>query len=327
MKIGNRWLRQLRIVFLLVLGASIAGAALAQPYPNKNIRIIVPSVPGGAADFASRLIGQRLTEAWGQQAVFDYRGGAGGNIAYEVGAKAPPDGYTLLVVSTSFVIIPSLYRKLSYDPVKDLAPITQVTSQIYFLVVHPSVPARTVKEFIALAKSKKGGITYSSSGSGQAGHLGMELLKTLAGFDAVHVPYKGAAPAMIDLIAGQVDAYVSSPSGLPYVKSGKFKVLAVMSLKRSVFLPDVPTVAESGIPGSEVSGLYGLLAPAGTPREIVVKLYEEMSKSLKLPEVKDRLLVFGAEPVGSTPEEFAAYIQAEIIKWAKVAKQSGAAVN
>ncbi|MBI4192657.1 MAG: tripartite tricarboxylate transporter substrate binding protein [Betaproteobacteria bacterium] len=329
MKIGNRLLPQWCTVFSLVVCASIAGAALAQPYPDKDkqIRMIVASVPGGATDRAARMIGQSFTEAWGQLAIFDYRGGAGGNIAFEVAAKAPPDGYALLVMSTSFLINPSLYSKLPFDTIKDFAPITQYTAQVYYLVVHPTVPAKTVKELIALAKSKKGGITYASSGTGQAGHLGMELLKTRGGFEGVHVPYKGASPAMVDLMAGQVDAYLTSQAGLSYVKAGKMKALAVTGLKRSVFMPDLPTVAESGFPGFEVTGLQGLVAPAGTPRAIVAKLYEVISKSLKLPAFRDRLVADGSEPVGSTPEEFAAYIKADTIKWAKVVKQSGAKVN
>ncbi|MBI4192536.1 MAG: tripartite tricarboxylate transporter substrate binding protein [Betaproteobacteria bacterium] len=325
MKISNRLLRQLCTVFPLVLCASIAGAALAQSYPNKSIRIIVPAPPGGSTDVSARIVGLRLGAAFKQPVIIDNRGGSAGNIAAELAAKAAPDGYTLLWTPPSLAINASLYRKLSYDFVKDFAPITQVTAQAYLFLSFPFLPAKTVKEFIALAKSKKGGITYSSGGMGQAGHLGMELLKTLAGFDAVHVPYKGAAPAIIDLIAGHVDAsIVSMPSGLTHVRSGKVKALAVTSIKRSFLLPDVPTVAEAGIPGYEVNGWQGLLAPAGTPREVVTKLYEEISRSLKLPDVRDRLAADGADPVGTTPEEFASYIKAEIIKWEKVIKQSGA---
>ena len=325
MKISNRLLRLLCTVFSLVLCASIAGAALAQSYPNKPIRIIVPAPAGGGSDLVTRIIGLKLAATFGQPVIIDNRGGAGGNIAAELAAKASPDGYTLVVVTSQLAINPSLYRNLSYDPVKDLMPITQIDEQAYILVVHPSVPVKTVKEFIALAKSKKGGITYSSGGIGSSTHLGMELLKTLAGFDAVHVPYKGTGPAMIDLIGGQVDASIPTmPGGLPHVRSGKVKALAVTSLKRSALLPDVPTVSESGFPGYEVTGWKGLLAPVGTPREVVAKLYEEVSRSLKLSNVRDRMAGIGEDPVGSTPEEFAAYIKAEIVKWAKVVKQSGA---
>ena len=281
--------------------------------------------PGGGTDFVARTVGQQLGATFGQPVIIDNRGGAGGNIAPELAAKAPPDGYTIVVPTLSHATNPSLYRKPLYDAVKDFAPITQVTGQHYILVVHPSVPAKTVKELIAVAKSKQGGITYASSGSGQAGHLGMELFKTLTGFDAVHVPYKGGAPAVIDLIAGQVDASILAPvSGLPHISGAKVKALAVTSLKRSALLPDVPTVSESGFPGYEVTGWKGLLAPVGTPREVVAKLYEEVSRSLKLSNVRDRMAGIGEDPVGSTPEEFAAYINAEIVKWAKVVKQSGA---
>ncbi|MBI4189186.1 MAG: tripartite tricarboxylate transporter substrate binding protein [Betaproteobacteria bacterium] len=328
MKIGNRLLRQLCAVFPLVLYAPIDGAALAQSYPNKPIRLIVAAPPGGALDFVSRIVGQSLGAAFGQQVIIDNRGSGGGTIATELVAKASPDGYTLLMVPAGHVINPSLYRKLPYDTVKDFAPITQVDAAAYILVVHPSLPAKTVKELIAFAKSKKGGLTYASPGTGQAGHLGMELLKTLAGFDAVHVPYKGDAPAITDLLGRQVDASLPGmSSGLSHVKAGKLKALAVTSLKRSDLLPDVPTVSESGFPGYSVTGFRGFLAPAGTPREVVAKLYEETFRLLKFPDVRDRLVAQGADPVGSTPDEFAAFIKAEIIKWAKVAKQSGASAD
>ncbi|MBI4192462.1 MAG: tripartite tricarboxylate transporter substrate binding protein [Betaproteobacteria bacterium] len=325
MKIGNRLLRQLCNVFLSVLGASIAGAALAQPYPNKPIRIIVPAPPGGGSDTLGRPIAHKLAEAWAQTVVMDNRAGAGGNIAFELVARAAPDGYTLLLVNTPFVVNPSLYRrKLPFDPIKDFAPITQLTAQAYLFVVPPSLPAKTVKEFVALAKSKKGGLTYASSSIGSSGQLGMELFKTLAGFDAVMVPYKGGAAPIIAVIAGEVDALFSAPPGsLPHVKSGKLKALAVTSLKRRAFLPDVPTIAEAGFPGYEVIGWYGLAAPAGTPRAVVAKIYQEISRILKLPDVIDRVMADGADPVGSTPEGYAAYLKAEMIKWAKVVEQSG----
>ncbi|MBI4191000.1 MAG: tripartite tricarboxylate transporter substrate binding protein, partial [Betaproteobacteria bacterium] len=303
MTIGNRLLRLLCNVFSLVLCASIAGAASAQSYPNKSIRIIVAATPGGGADTVGRMIGQQLAETWARAVVIDNRPGGGATIGAEIAAKAVADGYTLLVITSQLTISQTLYRKLSYHLVKDFAPITQIAAGAYILAVHPSVPAKTVNELIALAKSKKGGITYASGGGiGSASHLGMELLKTLAGFDAVNVPYKGTAPAIIDLIAGQVDASIATMlGGLPHVRSGKVKALAVTSIKRSLLLPDVPTVAEAGFRGYEVSGWYGLLAPAGTPREVVAKLYEEISRSLKLPDVRDRMVANGADPVGSTP--------------------------
>ncbi len=325
MRIDNRLLQQACPVFSLVLFASIAGGALAQAYPNKPIRIIVAATPAGSIDFVARVVGQKLGAAFGQQIIIDNRGGAGGNIAAEFTARAAPDGYTLLGIAANLAINPSLYRKLSYDPVKDFAPITQFTAAGYILALHPSVPTKTVKEFIALAKSRKGGITYASSGSGQAQHLGMELLKAIAGFDAVHIPYKGGAPTVLALVAGQADAaLLSTPSALPLLTAGKMKSLAVTSLKRLSLLPDVPTVAEAALPGFEVSGWIGLLAPAGTPREAVAKLHGEIARILKLPDVSESMKENGQDTIGSTPEQFAAYVQSEISKWEKVVKQSGA---
>ena len=328
MKIRNRWIHRLCAVLALAMWASIAGGASGPSYPNKPIRLIVAAPPGGSLDFIARILAQNLGATLGQPLIIDNRGGAGGNIAAELAARAPADGHTLVLVGPSHVINPSLYRKLSYDAVEDFSFITQLASGPYVLVVHPAVPAKTLKEFVAFAKSKKDGVTYSSPGNGQAGHLGMELLKTLAGFEAVQVTYKGTGPAVIDLMAGRVDVSLASTSGaLPHVKSGKLKVLAVSSLKRSALLPDVPAVAESGFPGYEVIGVYGLLAPAGTPRPVVGRVYEEASRSLKLAEVKDRLAAGGVDPVGSSPEAFKAYVKAEITKWAKVVKQSGASAD
>ena len=327
MTIGNRLLH-LCTIFSLVLCASIAGAASAQSYPIKPIRIIVAAPPGGGSDRTARMLGEKLLSAFGQQVIVENRGGGSTNIASELAAKASPDGYTLYLCTPAVSINPSLFRKLSYDTLKDFAPITQVVELTYIFVVNPSVPAKTVKEFIAFAKSQKGGITYASAGMGAPGHLGMELLKILAGFDAVHVPYNGAGPTMVALIAGEAVAHISTmPSGLPHVRSGRIRAIALTSLKRSVLLPDVPTIAESGFPGFEIVGWYGLLAPAGTPREVVVKLYKEVSGILKLPDVRDRLSRDGADPVGTTPEELAAYIKAEMIKYAKVVKQSGAKMD
>ena len=312
----------------LVLSACIADAALAQAYPHKPIRIIATQPPGAGTDVIARLVGLHLSSAFGQPVIVDNRGGASGNIATDLVAKAPPDGYTLLITTPAHAINPGFNPRISYDPVKDFAPITQITTQAFLMVAHPAVPAKTIREFIAFAKAKNGKMTYGSAGIGVAGHLAMELLKTLAGFEAVHVPYKGGGPAIVDLIAGQVDAaVVSMPALLPHVRSGRATAIAVTSLKRSAHLPDVATVAEAGFPGYEVSSWYGFLAPAGTPREIVARLHAEVSRTLKLPDVRDRLVADGAEPVGSTPEAFATYIKAEAIKWAKVAKQSGAKMD
>jgi len=236
-----------------------------------------------------------------------------------------PDGYTLIVVTASHAVNPSLYKKLGYDPVKDFVAITQLTSQPYIFVVNPSVPAKSVKEFVSLAKSARTGVTYASSGAGLLGHLGMELLRTQAGFKAVHVPYKGAGPALIDTVAGQVDAFFPTIiSGLPQVKAGRVRAIGVTTLKRSPLLPDVPTIAEQGYAGYEVNGWYGLLGPAGTPREIVSHLQREVAKVLGMGDIRGKLESDGAEPVGNAPEQFARYIETEAVKWAKVVKDSGA---
>ncbi len=299
--------------------------ASAQNYPAKPVRIVVGLAPGGGTDIIARMVGQRLGASINQQVVIDNRPGASGNIAAEIVARSPADGYTLIVVTASHVINPSLYSKMSYDPIKDFAGITQLTAQPYLFVINPSVPAKTVKEFVALAKNRKGGLTYASSGSGLLGHLGMELLKLQANFEAVHIPYKGASPALVDTIAGQVDAFFPTIiSGLPQVKSGKVRVIAVTTLKRAALLPDVPTVAEQGYPGYEVNGWYGMLAPAGTPKDVVAYLNREVGEVLRSAEGRERLAAEGAEGAGNTPEQFAAYMQSEAVKWGKVVKQAGA---
>jgi len=298
------------------------------PYPNKSIRVIVPVLPGGGTDFIARPIGVKLGAALGQSVIIDNRGGANGNLGTELAAKAPADGYTLLIVSATLVVNPSLYRNLAYDPVKDFAPITQLMARAYILLLNPALPVKTVKEFIALAKSKKGGITYSSGGTGGGGHLGMELLRVSAVFDATHVPYKGAGPALIDLMGGQVDAtIVAVPAGLPHVRTGRARAIAVTSLKRSPLMPDLPTLAESGVPGYDLVSWDGMLAPAGTSRSIVTRLHEEVSRILKLPDVAERILADGGDPIGSTPQEFASFVRTEILKWERVIRQSGAKVE
>jgi tripartite-type tricarboxylate transporter receptor subunit TctC len=240
-------------------------------------------------------------------------------------AKAPPDGYTLIVATSSHASNITLYRKLTYDPVKDFAPITQLVANYFLLSVHPSLPAKSTKELVALAKAKKGQLTYASAGSGQGAHLGMELLKTLAGFDAVHVPYNGIGPATTALLSGQVDlALLTPPSSLPLMKSGKLRVLGMTGSRRSPLLPGIPTVAEAGYPGYEVNNWLGLLAPANTPADVIAKIHQETAKALKVPDLVERLAVGATEPVVSTPQQFAAFLQAEIIKWGKVIKQSGA---
>lgn len=301
--------------------------AYAQPYPAKPVRIIVPIAPGGGQDLVARMIGQKLTLALGQPVVIDNRPGAGGIIGTNLAAKSPPDGYTLVLVAASFTAQPSLYTKLPYDPLSDLVPITQLGGQPYLLVINRAVPAKTAKDFIALAKSGKDKVSYGSTGNGEISYLAMELLKTLAGFDALHVPYKGAAPALTALLSGEVDAFFPTiTSGLPHVRSGKVRALAVTSLKRAALLPDVPTVAESGFPEYEVSGWYGLLAPVGTPDEIIAKIQQETAKILELHDVKEIQAANGRIPTpgGNTPREFAANIRAEISRWSKVIRQTKA---
>jgi len=310
--------------FAAALTLGFTASAAAQSFPSKPVRIVVGLAPGGGTDIITRLVGQKLGAAINQQVIVDNRPGAGGNIAAELVARAAPDGYTLIVVTASHAVNPAIYKKMGYDPIKDFSPITQLTTQPYIFVVHPSAPIKSVKDWIALSKQRKGGLTYASSGAGLLGHLAMELLKDLGKFESVHIPYKGASPALIDTISGQVDGFFPTIiSGLPQVKSGKLRAIAVTTAKRSSLLPNVPTVAEQGFPGYEVSGWYGLLAPAGVPKNVIGFLNAETVKVLKLPEVKDRMAGDGAEPVGNTPEQFAAYLRSETSKWAAIVKRAG----
>ncbi len=308
--------------------AIAAGGALAQgAYPARPIRLVVPFPPAGAVDILSRTISPKFGEGLGQQVVVDNRPGAGGNIAADIVAKAQSDGYTLLMGYVGHPINATLYSKLTYDVVKDFAPVTLTASTTLILVSHPSFPAKSVKELIALAKAKPGQVNFASPGSGTPQHLGGELFKRMAGVDMVHIPYKGAGPILADLLGGQVLlGYISLPAALPHTKPGKLRPLGVTSSKRSAVAPDVPTIAES-LPGFEVDNWYGLLAPAGTSRAIVIKLNREIAKVLQVPEVKERLYVQGIESLTSTPEEFSAYIKSETAKWAKVIKESGARVD
>lgn len=308
--------------------AGPVGLAQAQGYPGKPIRIVVPFPPGGGTDIVARILTQKLSESFGANFVIDNRAGAGGSIGTEMVAKAPPDGYTLGIVSGSHAINPGLYSKLPFDAVRDFAPVTMLVSGPGLLVVHPSLPVKTVKELIALAKGKPGQLNYASAGNGTPPHLAGELFKSMAGVDLVHVPYKGNTPAFVDLISGQVSlSFPTIPSALPHVQAGRLRALAVTSRKRSAVMPQLPTIAESGLPGYDTSSWFGMLAPAGTPREIVRKLQQESAKVLQLRDVREKLLSQGLEPVGSTPEEFAATIESEIAKWAKVVKASGARVE
>jgi tripartite-type tricarboxylate transporter receptor subunit TctC len=320
------WLAAVAGIFLvpgLVLNAS------AQSYPSKPIRIIVPFPPGGATDILARAVGNELTRTWGQAVPIENHGGAGGNIGADMVAKSTPDGYTLVMGTVgTHAINMSLYSKMPYDTVKDFAPVTLVASVPNVLAVHPSLPVKTVQDLIELAKARPGQIFFASSGNGTSIHLAGELFKTMAGVNMVHVPYKGSAPAVADLLGGQVSLmFDNMPSSLPHIKAGKLRGIAVTSAKRSPALPELPTIAEAGLPGYEASSWFGILAPAGTPGDIVHKLSQTIAASLQAPEMKERLSSQGAEPVGNTPEQFAATIQSEIAKWAKVVKASGAKLD
>jgi tripartite-type tricarboxylate transporter receptor subunit TctC len=311
---------------LLLVGAS--GVVHAQTYPNSPVRIIVPFPAGGGVDGMGRILAQKLTESFGKSFVIENRGGANGNIGTEVAAKSAKDGYTLLVTGAGLVTNPSLYAKVPYDAVKDLDPISLAAMAPNILVVHPSVPARTVKELIALARARPGEVQYGGSGSGSTPHLAAELFKTMAHIDIVHIPYRGTGPALVGLLSGEANImFLPVTSGVPLVKSGRLRALAVTSTKRLQVVPQVPTVAESGLKGYESSQWYGMLAPAGTPADILTVLNTHVVKCMQSPDVKQRLLDEGAVPIGSTREEFASHIRAELAKWAKVIKESGARID
>lgn len=294
-------------------------------YPDKPIRLIVPLTAGGPTDIAARIIAVPLGEALGQQVIVDNRPGAGGNIGADLAAKSPPDGYTLFMgTSGPLAINVSLYPSLPFNPIKDFAPIIQTASAPFVVIVNPAVPARNLKELIALAKAKPGQLNYGSV-SGSASHLSTELFKLMAGVNIVHIPYKGAAPATTDVIAGQIQlSFASTPGSVPMVKAGKVKPLAVTSAKRVAKLPDVPTVAESALPGYDASVWYGVVAPAGTPRDVVQRLNREIARILANSAHRERMVNADFEPTTSTPEQFAAFIKSETAKWAKVVKASGA---
>ena len=312
------------------LGFAAAGMLLgAVPvqaqYPGKTVRLIVPYPPGGGTDTLARVLSQKLGEALGQQVVIDNRPGAGANIGVEIAAKAPNDGYTLLMAAISNAISASLYRKLNYDLVRDFAPITLLATTPHILVVHPSLPVKSVKELIAFSKPRPGQLAYSSSGSGTPSHLGGELFDSMAGVKLTHVPYKGGGPSVIALVGGEVSVgFATMPSVISHVRAGKLRGLAVTTAQRSPATPDLPTVGEAGIPGYEMGSWYGLMAPAGAPKDVVARLNAEMAKILKLPDIKQRLDALGFEALLSTPEEYGAFTKSEIEKWAKVVKASGA---
>lgn len=305
----------------LLLSALLAtsGCLHAQSYPNKPVRMIVPFAAGGGTDIVARTMAPKLTEALGQSFVVENRAGANANIGMDLVAKSPADGYTLSFTSSALAINPSLYKKLTYDPIKDFAPITLATLIPFILVTHPSVPVTSVRQLVALAKARPGQLSYASSGAGNATHLSMALFARMAKLELVHVPYKGTGQGIIDLMGGHVQLMFGAiPSTMPQVRAGKLRLLAISSAKRSAVLPDTPTVAEGGVPGYELTSWYAALAPAGTPAAIVNRLNTEMVRVLNLPEVKSRLTDEGAEPVGNTPQQFGAFIPSERAKYAEV---------
>jgi len=297
-------------------------------YPSKAIRMIVPFPAGGTADTLARITAQKLTERWGQQVIVDNRPGAGGNIGADVLAKSAPDGYTLMMGTTALAISAGLYSKLPFDVSKDFAPVTLVASVPMILVVHPSVPARSVKELLALAKSRPGLLTFSSAGNGTPSHLAGESFKKMTGTSMVHVPYKGGAPAVVDLLAGQVSLMLDNSLSVPgHIKAGKLRALGVSSSSRSRLLPEVPTIAEAGVPGYEFISWFGVFAPAGTQRPVISTIHGEIRKILEVPEVQEKLRSQGAEPVGNTPEEFSRLFQSDVAKLAKLIKEAGARID
>jgi tripartite-type tricarboxylate transporter receptor subunit TctC len=311
----------------LGLGAIVApGLARAQPadWPARPIRFILPFPPGGGTDILGRLIAERLTAGLGQPVVTENRGGAGGNLGAEAAAKSPPDGYTIVLVAPSLAISPSLYSKLNYDPVKDFAPVSLVATVPNVMITNPSVPAATLKEFIALAKSKPGEMNFGSGGSGTSNHLAGELFNIVAGVKLVHVPYKGVNLAMNDVLSGRVQlVFIGIPAAAPHIKAGKLRALALAAPQRSAVLPDVPTADEAGLPKFEVTTWYGILAPAGTPRPVVARLNGELGRIMHSSEMKERLDALATDPVTGTPEEFAELIRREIAKWGEVVREAG----
>jgi tripartite-type tricarboxylate transporter receptor subunit TctC len=319
-------------MFARVLGCctiacvGIASATAAQTYPIKPLRLISPYAPGGGSDTLARTVGSKLAESWGQPVVVENRPGAGGSIGAEAAAKATPDGYTLLVTPSAVLTInPHLYSHLRYDPLRDFAPITLAANSPYLLVVHPSLPVKSTKELIAHARARPGQLNYSSSGNGSSTHLAGVLFASMAGVELVHVPYKGAAPALVDLLGGQIQMRFSSVVPvLPHVRSGKLRALGISSAKRYGPLPEMPTISEVGLPGFVVDSFYAIVAPAGTPRPLVMRINSEIVRHLTSEELKARMAADGAEAVGSSPEALAKAIREDLALWAKPVKQSGA---
>ena len=311
---------------VLLCFALLANAVChAQSWPQKPVRVIVPFAPGGASDLMPRLVGEKLTTMWAQPVLIENRPGAAGNIGMEVGAKSAPDGYTLLAAPNgNLVVNPHMYSRLAYDVFKDLAPVTRIAAVQNVLVVNPDVPAKTVKELVTLAREKPGTLNFASPGNGSQAHVAVELLKLQLGLDLVHVPYQGVGPAMKDLLGGRINLMVAQvPSALPYIKSGKLRALGVASSAPLAALPEVPTIASAaGLPGFEAVSWYALMAPAGTPREVIAKIHGDVAKALQMPDVRERLAGMGAEPSGESPAELAARIKAEYDRWGEVVRKA-----
>ena len=308
--------------------ALICAPAIAQTYPSKQVRFIVGFPAGGATDVVARAISQHLSEALGQPVVVDNRAGAASNIAAELVATAPKDGHTIFMGTVSTAINPSLYKKLAYNALKDFAAVTQVTDTPFMFVTHPSLPVRNVKEFIALAKAKPGQLNYGSAGNGSGGHLFTAMFGSMAGVQLLHVPYRGASFATTSVLAGEtIFMFDNIVTTLPLARAGKLRALAVTTLKRSRVAEDIPTLSQAGVPGYDANAWFGVFAPTGTPDAVIARLQSEISRIVKVPEVRDRFLALGAEPVGSTPEQFAAFYRNEVLKWAKVVKESGAQID
>lgn len=318
-----------RVAYRPLIGAAMMAVAAAtamaqQSYPVRAIRLIVPSAPGGGTDITARIIAPKLTEYLNQQVVVENRAGAATMIGGEAVARSAPDGHTLLMGISTLAINAAMYRKVAYDALKDFAPISQVVALSNVMVTHPSLPAKSVKELVALAKARPNQLNFASAGVGTNPHLSMELFLSMTGIKMTHVPYKGSGQGIIDVLAGQVPVMTPAvPTALAYIKAGRLRALGVSGAKRSNAAPDIPTIAEAGVPGYEATQWFGILAPAGTPRAIVDRLHRETVRALKEPEVRNRLVADGSDPVGSTPEEFAAYLRSETVKWAKVVKDVG----
>lgn len=317
-RLSRTW-RLISVGTAIAAGLTLCQASFAQSYPRKPVRWIIPTPPGGGADTLSRVLSQKLVERWGQAVVIDNRGGGGGIIGIEAAARSAPDGYTILMGVVNFTINAALRDRLPYDPIRDFIPVTHLANQPFLLLVHPSVPAKSLREFIALAKSRPGQLNYASTGNGGGQHLCMELLKRMTGINVVHVPYKGSAPGIADLISGQVQAtFTSILSAGGHIKSGKLRALAVTTARRSKVFPELPTISEAGVPGYEFTSWFGVLAPAGVPGGITTFLNEEFVKVLAFPEIRQHVAAQGADVVGSSSEEFSNRIRSEIPKWKKL---------